>query len=152
MATPGHSSTISGSLDGRFFGEGENALTVEPAMAFSWGETEGATATRTLEPSLEATFTWGVRQIPDWSLPVISQPITGIVNTEQLAADGTWDLQRQRLDATLVASHASAVQFSQHGEIALGVDIGIGREASAYGNQPAVILGVQGTLTGTLRF
>ncbi len=152
LAAPGHSSSVSGTLDGRFFGEGEEALTVVPAVAFSWGETEDATATRTLEPSLEATFTWSVRQIPEWSLPVISQPITGIVSTEQLAADGTWDLQKERLDATLVASHTSAVQFSQHGEIALGVDIGIGREASAYGKQPAVILGVQGTLTGTLRF
>ncbi|MFP4483724.1 MAG: hypothetical protein ACLFO1_02610 [Spirochaetaceae bacterium] len=152
LSPPGHTSSISGSLDGRFFGDGEAALTVVPEVAFTWTEAEGEEAAQTLEPSLEATFTWGARRVPEWSVPVISQPVTGIVNTEQLAAEATWKRAPGELDATLVASHISAVQFSEHGEISFGVDVGIGRESGASGNGPAAFLGFQGTLGGTLRF
>ncbi|NBC29986.1 MAG: hypothetical protein GVY29_08335, partial [Spirochaetes bacterium] len=152
LADREHSNTVSSSLDARYFGEAENSLTMVPAVGYTWTQKNDETTGRLLQPTLESTFTWQQQRVPQWKLPVISEPVSAVVHTERLSAESTWDIGGASVDAALVAGHSSAVQFSERGEIALAIDIGIGRESNAYQQQPALILGLQGTLSGTLRF
>ncbi len=152
LTDQGQSNTVSWSLDARYFGEAENSLTIVPAAGYTWTRGGDETPSRVLEPTLESIFTWRQQRVPQWELPVISEPVSAVVHSERVSVESSWDIGGGRFDATLVAGHSSAVQFSRRGEIAFAIDIGIGRESNAYQQQPALILGLQGMLTGTLRF
>lgn len=147
------SNTLSAALDGRFFGAEQNALTVAPELGYAWEGLGSARKAGSLKPSLEAVFSWTARRIPDWRIPVITEPVSALVHREKLAGSADWDLAGGYLEGTLVGTHSSTLQFGRRGDITLAVDVGLGREnareADAGG---ALILGLQGSLSGTLNF